>query len=53
MSKQFCVICAWRETCAKKFSVPDGGAHCPDFTRDVSIKVDADEKSEAEEREKR
>ncbi len=53
MSKQFCVICAWRETCAKKFSVPDGGAHCPDFTRDVSIKLDADDKSAAGEREKR
>ena len=51
MSKQFCVICAWRETCAKKFCVPDGGAHCPDFTRDVSIKVDEDE--ESGEREKR
>ena len=36
--RQFCVVCAWRENCAKKFSVADGGAHCPDFTRDVSIK---------------
>lgn len=36
--KQFCAVCAWRENCAKKFSVPDGGAHCPDFTRDVSLK---------------
>lgn len=38
MRIQCCVICAWRENCAKKFCVPDGGAHCPDFTRDVSIK---------------
>ena len=35
--RQFCVACAWRENCAKKFSVPDGGARCPDFTRDISI----------------
>ncbi|MBI1920961.1 MAG: hypothetical protein HYS23_07740 [Geobacter sp.] len=37
--RQFCAICAWRENCAKKFCVPDGGAHCPDFSRDVTIKV--------------
>jgi len=38
MSKQFCAVCAWRENCAKKFCVADGGAHCPDFTRDVSLR---------------
>jgi len=37
--RQFCAVCAWRETCSKKFSVPDGGAHCPDYTRDISIKT--------------
>jgi hypothetical protein len=36
--RQHCVVCAWRENCAKKFSVTDGGARCPDFTRDVSVK---------------
>ncbi len=41
MGKQFCAICAWRETCAKKFCVADNGAHCPDFTRDVSLKVES------------
>lgn len=38
MSRQSCLICAWRETCAKRFCVSDGGARCPDFTRDISIK---------------
>jgi hypothetical protein len=38
MSRQNCAVCAWRENCAKKFSIPDGGSRCPDFTRDVSIK---------------
>ena len=38
--RQFCAVCAWRENCAKKFCVPDGGAHCPDFTRDVSLKFE-------------
>jgi len=39
MTEQRCVICAWRAQCAKRFSVPDGGARCPDFSRDVSIKA--------------
>jgi hypothetical protein len=39
VGKQHCVVCAWRENCAKKFRVTDGGAHCPDFTRDVTIKA--------------
>ena len=38
MARQHCVICAWRENCAKKFCVTDGGARCPDFCRDISIK---------------
>lgn len=37
--RQSCAVCAWRESCAKKFCVTDGGAHCPDFTRDISIKA--------------
>lgn len=44
MARQSCAVCAWRETCAKRFSVTDGGAHCPDYSRDVSIK-DADQES--------
>lgn len=38
MPRQHCTVCAWRETCNKKFCVTDGGARCPDFSRDVSIK---------------
>jgi hypothetical protein len=44
MSRQSCAVCAWRENCAKRFSVSDGGARCPDYSRDISIKqVDEDE----------
>lgn len=43
---QFCAMCAWREDCSKKFSVPDGGAHCPDYCRDISIK--SDDKADAQ-----
>ena len=55
MAEQRCVICAWREKCAKRFSVSDGGARCPDFSRDVSIKDlpgDADDAGKVEEHKK-
>jgi len=41
MEKRLCIICAWREHCQKRFSVSYNGAaniHCPDFTRDYTIK---------------
>jgi len=48
MDKRLCVICAWRQHCQKRFSVTYSGVmniHCPDFTRDYTIKdVDADAK---------
>lgn len=38
---KICVVCAWRENCQKKYSISkQGGAHCPDFTRDVSVPTD-------------
>jgi hypothetical protein len=49
--RQFCAVCAWRENCAKKFCVADGGAHCPDFTRDIAIRDDGEEKADAGEQE--
>ena len=42
MPRQSCAVCAWRENCNKRFSTGDGGARCPDFSRDISIK-DRDE----------
>lgn len=38
MSRQSCAVCAWRENCSKRFSIPDNGSRCPDYSRDVSIK---------------
>ena len=37
--RTICVICAWRQTCNKKFSM-DGATttKCRDFTRDVTLK---------------
>ncbi len=40
--RQACVVCALRENCARKFCVPDGGAHCADFSRDMSLRDDSD-----------
>lgn len=39
--KRYCVICAWRAGCQKRFNVATdslGNVHCPDYTRDLSIK---------------
>jgi len=38
-----CAICAWRETCQKKFSISGSSMHCPEFVRDVSIKPSEEE----------
>ncbi len=41
MEKKYCVICAWRANCQKRFSVgtdASGNVHCPDYSRDLSIK---------------
>jgi len=32
-----CVICAWRETCQKKFSISGKDMKCADFVKDVSV----------------
>jgi len=32
-----CLVCAWRETCLKKYSFT--GGQCLDFTRDVTVKL--------------
>ena len=32
-----CVVCAWRETCVKKYSFT--GQHCLEYTRDLAFKA--------------
>ena len=39
---QNCLLCAWRENCAKRFRVSDGGARCPDYSLDVTIRTQPD-----------
>jgi hypothetical protein len=39
--KRYCSICAWRETCQKRFSITTdsrGMVNCTEFTRDLKIK---------------
>lgn len=38
---RLCGICAWRGTCQKKFSLPHDAIHCPDYSKDVTIKPEA------------
>jgi hypothetical protein len=40
---RLCIICAWRQTCGKQFSMK-AGQKCPDYSRDVTIKETAEKK---------
>ena len=44
-----CAVCAWRETCVKRFNFD--GQHCLEYTRDVTLKPKPQE-SEAQEEKK-
>ena len=46
-----CGVCAWRRECQKRFTVSTDaflGSHCPDYTRDLSIKTTASNEGEDE-----
>ena len=46
-----CGICAWRRECQKRFKLDKDsfvGSHCPDYTRDLSIKMAPSEENEDE-----
>jgi len=49
--KKYCSICAWRESCQKRYSIATdaaGSVRCVDYSRDLSIKekdIDAAEKA--------
>jgi hypothetical protein len=46
--KTICVVCAWRETCQKKYSFSSSGTtKCPDYTRDLNLPKDNEKKSES------
>jgi hypothetical protein len=35
---EICILCAWRATCQKKFSISGRDVRCPDFSKDLTIK---------------
>ncbi len=35
--KELCIVCAWRATCQKQFSMK-AGQKCPDFCKDLTIR---------------
>lgn len=42
--RKSCLVCAWRATCAKRFSMGDDATlHCPDFSEDVTLRKRAAE----------
>jgi cytidylate kinase len=46
-----CGVCAWRRECQKRFTVSTDaflGSHCPDYTRDLTIKTVASNEQEDE-----
>jgi hypothetical protein len=45
MDRTLCAICAWRGDCNKKF-MQGNGVHCPDYTRDLTIRAATEEKKE-------
>ena len=45
MDRNLCAICAWRGDCNKKF-MQGNGVHCPDYTRDLTIRATPEEKEE-------
>jgi hypothetical protein len=48
LDRAFCAICAWRGDCNKKFK-QGSGVHCPDYTRDLTIRERASEEVEVKE----
>jgi hypothetical protein len=38
-ARRICPLCAWRGSCAKRFSMGDEATlHCPDFSEDVTLR---------------
>lgn len=48
MSANICIVCAWRATCRKKFSVSGKDFKCADFVKDVSIQAEKEEEKSEE-----
>jgi hypothetical protein len=47
-SQNICIVCAWRATCQKKFSLSGRDIKCAEFVRDVSLKEDNPEPQDSD-----
>ncbi len=50
---EICILCAWRDSCQKKYSVSGRDMRCPDFVRDLCIKEDKTTEKGGEEENKK
>lgn len=48
--KELCIICAWRATCQKQFSMKTG-QKCPDYCKDMTLRETEDPAEESGEQE--
>lgn len=46
MSANICIVCAWRATCQKMFSVSGKDFKCTDFVKDISIQAEKEKETE-------
>ena len=46
IEKQACSVCAWRESCQKKFSVSGRDVRCPEYVKDLQTKSQKTEVSQ-------
>lgn len=40
---EICVLCAWRATCQKRFSISGKDMRCPDFVKDITVEERTEE----------
>jgi len=52
ITKDICLVCAWRENCQKRFSVRGKDFRCPDFVRDITLPKDDEETEKAHSKQK-
>jgi hypothetical protein len=48
---EICVVCAWRATCQKKYTISGRDMRCPDFVRDMLIQEKEREEKQEEQAE--
>ncbi len=49
ITKDICVVCAWRVDCQKKFSISGREIRCADFVKDLAFEKDKKEINELKE----